>query len=61
MKASQRSYGRIDYMPRLKVWRAVWYTSRDLELGRYPTYQQAADALQLAISSKLRSGIRRTS
>ena len=52
MKAATRSYGGIDYMPRLKLWRAVWYVARDLELGRYATYQEAADALQAAIKAR---------
>ena len=48
-------YGRIDYMPRAKCYRAVWYERRDIEIGRYVTYDEAAEALRSAVASRDRS------
>ena len=42
--------GRLDWRPRLKVWSAILYKGKvDVEIGRYPTWECAAAALQTAI------------
>ncbi len=41
-----KTQGRIDYMPRLKVWRVIWYVgARDVPSGDYATQQEATQAL----------------
>jgi hypothetical protein len=50
-----REYGRIEYRPRLRVWRVIayhyslgprWAVKGQHALSDHPTYQAAADALQ---------------
>lgn len=46
------TYGRIDWKPRLKVWRVIWYVgSRDVPSGDYPTQEEASQALQAKIKA----------
>lgn len=45
-----KTYGRIDWMPRLNVWRVIWYVgSKDVASGDYPTQEEASQALQTKI------------
>ncbi|MEE9569454.1 MAG: hypothetical protein V3W37_08715 [Candidatus Binatia bacterium] len=38
--------GRIDWKPRLQVWRVIWYQgSRDIPAGDFPTQEAATHAL----------------
>ena len=55
MRAAQRDFGRVDWMSRAKVWRVIWYESRSIEIGRYPTYEEAAAALQSAVQHQHKS------
>ena len=45
-----RDYGRLDYKPRLKKWRAIFYAgylgNRDMSLGDFDTREEAAKVLQ---------------
>ena len=45
-----KDYGRLDYKPRLKKWRAIWYAgylgNRDVTLGDYDTREEADRILQ---------------
>lgn len=41
------SCGRIDWKPRLKVWRVILYEGlKDVRLGDYAMYEDAVEALQ---------------
>lgn len=43
--------GRIDWKPRLKVWRVIWYQGlRDVPFGDYATQEEAAAAMRDRIS-----------
>jgi len=49
MLRNPRSYGRIDYMPRLKMWKVVWYSGTygmGHEIARVPTQAEAIKILQ---------------
>jgi len=42
-----RTLGRVDFMPRKKVWRVIWYKgAADIPAGDYPTKEEAEDALR---------------
>ena len=42
-----RDLGRVDWMSRLKKWRAIGYEGRkDIKLGDFDTKQEAEDALR---------------
>ncbi len=45
-----KDYGRIDYKPRLKKWRAIWYAGwfgeRDVKLSDHNTKEDAIKELQ---------------
>ncbi|GAI65502.1 unnamed protein product, partial [marine sediment metagenome] len=42
-----RTLGRVDWMPRKKVWRVIWYKgAADIPAGDYPTKKEAEDALR---------------
>jgi len=46
-----KEMGRVDWRPQLKVWSAIKYVgNRDVEIGRYQTYEEAAAALQQAVT-----------
>lgn len=52
----QRSFGRIDWMPRLKKWRVIWYKGKvDVPSGDYNTREEAAEALQSLIQRRQHS------
>lgn len=45
--------GRIDWMPRLKVWRAIIYRAfSDVKIGDYQTREEAVNALQDVINRR---------
>ena len=45
-----KEWGRIDWKPRLKKWRAIYYAgytgNRDFKLGDYDTREEAVKVLQ---------------
>lgn len=42
-----KTLGRVDWMPRMKVWRVIWYKgAADIPAGDYPTKEEAEDALR---------------
>jgi hypothetical protein len=48
-----REYGRLDYMPRRKVWRVTVY-GPSRTLSEHPTYASAADALRAYVDEVTR-------
>ena len=43
--------GRIDWKPRLNVWRVIWYKgNRDVPSGDFPTQSEAIAALRAKIN-----------
>jgi hypothetical protein len=50
-----RDYGRIDWKPRLRKYRAIWYAGylgdREIALGNYNTREEAARILQAKIKA----------
>ncbi len=46
----KKDYGRVDYKPRLKKWRAIYYGGcfgqHDVKLGDYDTQQESIKVLQ---------------
>ena len=53
--AISKDYGRIDYKPRLKKWRAIWYAGafgqRDMPIGDFDTQDEAVKVLQAKIKA----------
>ncbi len=49
-----KDFGRVDWKPRLKKWRAIYYAgylgNRDLKLGDYDTQKEAIKVLQNKIN-----------
>lgn len=46
-----KTLGRVDWMPRLKVWRVIWYKgAADVPAGDYPTKKEAEDALRKLVA-----------
>jgi len=44
--------GRIDWKPRLNVWRVIWYQgSRDVPAGDFPTQEKAIRALRAKVDT----------
>ncbi len=44
--------GRVDWKPRLKIWRVIWYEGvRDIPFGDYTTQQEAIVALRAKIDA----------
>lgn len=50
-----KTLGRIDHMPRLKVWRVIWYVgAKDVPSGDYPTQREATQALVAKVQGEKR-------
>lgn len=42
--------GRLEWKPRLKKWRVIWYIGKkDMPIGDYNTREEAEEVLQTAI------------
>ncbi len=54
-----KDFGRIDYKPRLKKWRAIYYAGtfgeRDIKLGDYDTQEEATKILRAKIIQSRKS------
>ena len=46
MKSRRVIRRQIEYMKHSHMWRAVWCEERQLEIGRYRTYEEAVAALE---------------
>ena len=48
-----RDYGRIDWMPKLKLWSVMWYRgAKDVSKGKFLTYEEASEFLQQAVKKE---------
>ncbi|MBT9160817.1 MAG: hypothetical protein DDT26_02113 [Dehalococcoidia bacterium] len=47
-----KEYGRIDWMPRKKVWRVIWYKNGDVAMGDFPTREEASARLRELIDKR---------
>jgi len=52
----KEALGRVDYKPKLKVWRVIWYKGKkDVNCGDYPTKELAEEELRKLVRSTVRS------
>lgn len=57
-KKNPEDLGRVDWMPRKKVWRVIWYRGRqNIPMGDYPTREKAWTRLHELISKRNPEGL----